>query len=84
MRMPISFVRCVAMYDMTDGPVIRIDDVSRFYTVYDSAGSRPTAEQLQREYLGVGSDGLHIFAKTRNITGANMAATLAQPSSWAR
>src|SRR5258708_353852 len=48
---------------LTDGPVIRIDDVGRFYTVYDAAGSRPTAEQLQRDYLDVGSDGLHTFAK---------------------
>jgi len=63
---------------LTDGPVIRIDDVGRFYTVYDAAGSRPTAEQLQRDYLDVGSDGLHTFAKIRNITGANMAATLAK------
>src|SRR5258708_32322398 len=63
---------------LTDGPVIRIDDVSRFYTVYDSAASRPTAEQLQRDYLDGGSDGLHIFAKIRNITGANIAATLAE------
>jgi len=52
--------------------------VGRFYTVYDAAGSRPTAEQLQRDYLDVGSDGLHTFAKIRNITGANMAATLAK------
>jgi hypothetical protein len=36
---------------LTDGPVIRIDDVGRFYTVYDAAGSCPTAEQLQRDYL---------------------------------
>ncbi len=63
---------------LTDGPVIRIDDVGRFYAVYDAAGSLPTAEQLQRDYLDVGSDGLHIFAKIRNITGANMAATLAK------
>src|ERR1700678_669988 len=63
---------------LTDGPVIRIDDVGRFYTVYGAAGSRPTAEQLQRDYLDVGSDGLHIFAKIRNISGANMAATLAK------
>jgi hypothetical protein len=63
---------------LADGPVIRIDDVGRFYTLYDAAGSRPTADQLQRDYLDVGSDGLHIFAKIRNITGANMAATLAK------
>ena len=63
---------------LTDGPVIRIDDVGRFYTVYDGADGHPTAEQLQRDYLDVGSDGLRIFAKVRNITGANMASALAK------
>src|SRR5271170_7218642 len=28
--------------------------------------SLPTAEQLQRDYLDVGSEGLHLFAKIRN------------------
>ena len=31
------------------GPVIRIEDVARFYKVYDAAGAHPTAEQLQRD-----------------------------------
>ena len=70
--------RTVSKYANVKPLVIRIDDVGLFYRVYDAAGSRPTAEQLQRDYLDVGSDGLHTFAKIRNITGANMAATLAK------
>jgi hypothetical protein len=46
-------------------PVIHIEDVDRFYKVYDAAGGHPTADQLQRDYLDAGSDGLHQFAKMR-------------------
>src|SRR5215470_10265318 len=60
----------------TAGPVILIEDVDRFYKVYDSAGGYPTAEQLQRDYIDSGSDGLHHFAKMRNITGDRIAETL--------
>src|SRR5262245_19704849 len=60
----------------TAGPVILIEDVDRFYKVYDSAGGHPTAEQLQRDYIDSGSDGLHQFAKMRNITGSRIAETL--------
>ena len=51
-------------------PVIRIDDVVRFCTVYGGADGHPTAEQLQRDYLDVGSDGLRILAKVQNINSA--------------
>jgi hypothetical protein len=65
-------------------PEIHIEDVERFYKIYDAAGGRPTAEQLQRDYLDAGSDGLHVFAKLRNITGARIAETLAkQPGLYA-
>jgi Predicted Zn-dependent protease (DUF2268) len=64
--------------DQRDGPVIQIEDVTRFYQVYDAAGGRPSAEQLQRDYLDLGSDGLHTFAGLRNITGARIADTLAK------
>lgn len=57
-------------------PTIHIEDVERFYQVYDVAKGRPTAEQLQRDYLDPGSDGLHEFAKVRNITGIRIAANL--------
>jgi Predicted Zn-dependent protease (DUF2268) len=60
----------------TAGPVILIEDVDRFYKVYDSAGGHPVAEQLQRDYIDSGSDGLHRFAKMRNITGSRIAETL--------
>jgi hypothetical protein len=72
---------CVAQnassQDVT-APSIHIEDVSRFFAVYDAASGRPTAEQLQRDYLDPGSDGLHQFAKIRNITGARMADTLSK------
>jgi len=54
-------------------PSIQIDDVERFYKVYDAAGGRPTADELQQSYLDPGSDGLHRFAKARNISGATIA-----------
>jgi hypothetical protein len=60
------------------GPVIHTEDVASFYRVYDNAHGQPTAEQLQREYLDPGSDGLHEFAKVRRISGAAIAETLAK------
>jgi hypothetical protein len=62
----------------TGGPVIHLEDVDRFYAIYDAADGHPSAEQLQHDYLDLGSDGLHTFAKVRNITGASIAATLAK------
>ena len=64
--------------DQRDEPVIQIGDVTRFYQVYDAVGGRPSAEQLQQDYLDLGSDGLHTFAGLRNITGARIADTLAK------
>jgi hypothetical protein len=64
-------------FDPSVGPTIHIEDVDRFYKVYDAAGGHPTAEQLQHNYLDPGSDGLHEFAKLRNISGARIADTLA-------
>jgi hypothetical protein len=59
-------------------PTIQIEDVALFYKVYDAANGHPTAEQLQRDYLDAGSDGLHQLAKLRNVTGARIADTLAK------
>lgn len=58
------------------GPVIRTDDVTRFFQVYDAAGGHPTADQLDRDYLAPGSEGLHEFAKLRRVTGTRIAGTL--------
>jgi hypothetical protein len=60
------------------GPVIQIDDVERFYRVYDAAGGHPTADQLQRDYIDPGSDGLHHLAKVRNVSGVAIAKTLTE------
>jgi hypothetical protein len=64
--------------DRAPGPVIHIEDVERFYKVYDAAGGHPTADELQHDYIDPGSDGLHEFAKIRNISGATIAAALAK------
>lgn len=64
--------------DATPGPAIHIEDVERFFKIYDAANGRPTADQLQRDYIDPGSDGLHQFARLRNITGARIAAAIAE------
>jgi hypothetical protein len=55
-----------------------LEDVDRFYAIYDAADGHPSIDQLQHGYLDPGSEGLHTFAKVRNITGASIAATLAK------
>jgi hypothetical protein len=62
----------------TPTPQIHTEDVDLFYKVYEAAGGHPTAEQLQRDYLDAGSEGLHQLAKVRNVTGARIADTLAK------
>jgi hypothetical protein len=57
-------------------PTIELEDVERFYKIYEAAGGKPTAEQLQRDYLDAGSDGLKRIAKSRNVTGTRIAETL--------
>jgi hypothetical protein len=59
------------------GAVIQVEDVELFYRIYDQADGRPTAEQLQHEYLTQGSEGLRIFARLRDISGQRIADTLA-------
>jgi Predicted Zn-dependent protease (DUF2268) len=63
--------------DPAAGPTIHIEDVDRFYKVYDAAGGHPTADQLQHDYIDPGSDGLHQFAKVRNISGTRIAEAMA-------
>jgi hypothetical protein len=60
-----------------DRPIIHIEDVARFYKVYDGAHGTPTAEELQRDYIDPGSPGLHHLADIRNVTGATIAKALA-------
>lgn len=64
--------------DKNPDPVIHIDDVSRFYKIYDAANGDPTAEQLQSDYIDTGSSGLRTFAEKRRITGERIAKTLSE------
>jgi hypothetical protein len=59
-------------------PNISIEDVARFYRVYDAANGHPTADQLQHEYLDHGSAGLLHFAEVRRISGSSIAGSLAK------
>jgi hypothetical protein len=60
------------------GPKIQIEDVYRFYRLYDATGGHPTPDQLQHDYLDLGSVGLHNLAKTHNVTGARIADNMAK------
>lgn len=62
----------------TAEPEIVTEDVDRFYVLYDAAGGKPTAEQLQRNYLDRGSEGLDEFARLRRISGERIAAAIAE------
>jgi len=62
----------------TKGPEIQTTDVDLFYRIYEAAGGRPTAEQLQRDYLDRGTDGLRQLAKMRNVTGVRIADAIAK------
>lgn len=85
LRVTIGAIACAAIsataqsataYSAT--PEIHTEDVARFYKIYDAAGGHPTADQLQRDYIDAGSEGLHNLAKLRNITGARIADTLSK------
>jgi hypothetical protein len=77
---PLSRGGCGDSIPPLSTAVIHIEDVERFYHVYEEAGSHATADQLQHDYLDPGSDGLHRLAKLRNITGARIAANLTEHS----
>jgi hypothetical protein len=61
-----------AAADARGGVVIHIEDVARFYKIYDAASGHPTAEMLQ-QYIDQGSQGLRYFAQARNTTGVRIA-----------
>jgi hypothetical protein len=63
--------------DLSDGPVIHVEDVAAFYKLYDATNGHPSADQLQHDYLDPGSLGLHHLAEIRNVTGVSIAKGLA-------
>jgi hypothetical protein len=58
-------------------PDIQLEDVNRFFRVYDASGGHPSADQLQHDYIDPGSEALHRFAQLRNVTGTRIADALA-------
>lgn len=66
-------------------PVIRTDDVPRFFRIYDAAKGHPSASALQRDYIEAGSPGLHDFVPNRIVSGENLAASISQnPDAYER
>jgi hypothetical protein len=59
-------------------PQILTQDVDLFYRIYDAAGGHPSADQLQHDYLDAGTEGLHQFARMRNLTGERIADAVAK------
>ena len=59
-------------------PPIFTQDVDLFYRVYDAAGGHPSQSQLQHDYIDAGSDGLHQFAKVRDLSGETLFKGLAK------
>jgi hypothetical protein len=57
---------------------VHIEDVASFYRLYAATAGHPTADQLQRDYLDPGSDGLHRLAKLRNVRAASIAESIGQ------
>lgn len=63
----------------TSGVEVQTEDVTRFFKVYDAAGGRPTAAQLQHDYLDPGTAGLHWLLKVRpGVTAEHIAQTVQQ------
>jgi hypothetical protein len=58
--MIVSAVAIAALTGVStsQGPAIHIEDVGRFYQIYDAAGGRPSADQLQHEYVDQAAGGL--------------------------
>lgn len=68
-----SVAACQSASRDAPSPTIQIEDVARFYQIYDAADGRPGAERLQRDYIDAGTEGLRTFARLRNTTGARIA-----------
>lgn len=63
---------------------INTGDVDLFFRIYDASHGRPTTEQVQRDYLDAGSDGLRTFARVRGTTAQRIVdAIVQQPALYA-
>jgi len=67
---------CLPLAAFAAEPEIRIDDVERFYALYNATDGQPSVAQLD-EYLAKGSPSLKEFAQVRRVTGERIAAQMA-------
>lgn len=57
---------------------IEAEDSDRFARLFERTGGKPTAEQIQAEYLDPGSYGVHVFTPHRIESAATLAAAVAK------
>ncbi|AOR80288.1 hypothetical protein [Novosphingobium resinovorum] len=62
----LAFIVPVQAQDLAQ---IRIEDVARFYRVYDEARGAPSARVLQQDYIEAGSDGFVSLYRTGSSPG---------------
>jgi hypothetical protein len=68
----------------TRQPEIRTGDVERFFQLYDRTHGKPTAAQLQSDYLDRGTPGLQQFIASRIHNADKLAAAITQaPTAYA-
>jgi len=66
-------------------PEIRIEDVTRFYALYDTTQGRPSVAQLEQDYLGHATASLQEFARLRRVTAQRIAEQMhSDPAMYAR
>lgn len=64
---------------------IETGDADRFAELFERTGGRPSAQQLQRDYLDRGSYGVRVFTPDRIRDAANLAAAVsAKPHQYAK
>lgn len=74
-----------AQADARQGPEIRTDDVTRFYTLYDATHGNPTLEQIEKDYLAKGTQSLGEFARLRRVTAQSIVDRLkSDPAMYAK
>lgn len=77
LALALSFALAACAHRTSSAAIeVRTEDVERFYALYEATGGRPTAEQIQRDYLDVGSVGLTHLTQARNVNAENIARAL--------
>ncbi|TQM10354.1 putative Zn-dependent protease DUF2268 [Pseudoxanthomonas sp. 3HH-4] len=74
----VAFISAGAHAQPPRGPEILIDDVTRFYELYATTAGKPTAEQLERDYMAKATPSLVEFAKLRRVTARSIAGRIAK------